>query len=279
MASVADLYRYEIISKDSGGKEPRPVAVHGMGSVYKAYDLLLDEIVALKIVRDEILKKQPEKAKRTFLAEAMAGARLGKECPHIVRVLDIGQLEDILYMSQEWLPGGNIEKLCGTVTLFTARTIILQIGNAVQVAHKNGIVHSDISPSNILFDSRRNVYKLSDFGLLKLMNKTSLSISGSSTFMTGGRRDYMPKEHFEDPSQINYSTDVYALAVTFYILLTGELPPKEAGRYSMPGSIVVKGEENRQVSKVKQLLDEFVIRRKDVHRIEQFLQSLYQLPV
>ncbi|RME56931.1 serine/threonine protein kinase [Candidatus Parcubacteria bacterium] len=283
MASVTDLYRYEIVSKDSEGKEPRPVAEHGMGVIYKAYDLLLDEIVALKVVRSEILTKQPKKAKRSFLAEAMAGARLGKQCPHIVKVLDIGQLEDILYMAQEWVPGGNIVRLCGKVTLFTAKSIILQIGNAVQIAHRNGIVHSDIAPANILFDSRRNIYRLSDFGLLKLMDKTSISISGSSTFMTGGRRDFMPKEHFDDPGQINYSTDVYALAVTFYVLLTGELPPKgrdgRPDREKMPGTIEVKGEGGRKVSKVIPLLDEFIFRHKDTHRIERFLQSLSQLPV
>lgn len=279
MASVTDIYRYEILSKDGEGKEPRPVAEHGMGIIYKAYDLLLDETVALKIVRDEILTQQPQKAKRAFLAEAMAGARLGKECPQIVRVLDIGQLEDILYLSQEWIPGGNITGLCGTVTLFKARTIILQIASAVEVAHGSGIVHSDIAPSNILFDSRRSVYKLSDFGLLKLMNKTSISISGSSAFMAGGRQDYMPREHFDDPNQINYSTDVYALAVTFYVLLTGAFPQKEGGRYTLPGSVVIKGEGNREVTKVKPLFDEFIIRRKDTHRIRQFSHSLSQIPV
>lgn len=276
MASVADIYRYEIISKDGTGKEPRPVAEHGMGSVYKAYDPLLDEYIALKVIRDEILKQQPEKAKRQFLAEAIAGARLGKECPHIVRVFDIGQLDDIFYMAQEWIPGGNITSKCGSVTLFEAKRIIFQIGNAVQVAHKNNIVHSDISPSNILFDSRRNIYKLSDFGLLKLMSKTSISILGSSKFITGGKRDFMPKEHFDDPSQINFSTDVYALAVTFYALLTGELPPKD--RDKMPGEIIVKGEANRHITTVKPLFDEFIIRRKDTHDIERFMTHLSRLP-
>lgn len=276
MASVTDIYRYEIISRDSTGKEPRPIAEHGMGSIYKAYDPLLDEYVALKIIRDEILKQQPERAKRQFLAEAIAGARLGKECPQIVQVFDVGQLDDIFYMAQEWIPGGNITSKCGSVSLSEAKRIIFQVGNAVQVAHKNNIVHSDISPSNILFDSRRNIYKLSDFGLLKLMSKTSTSISGSSKFITGGKRDFMPKEHFDDPGQINFSTDVYAMAVTFYILLTGELPPKD--REKMPGAIIVKGETNRQVTTVKSLFDEFIIRRKDTHDIDRFMTNLSRLP-
>lgn len=280
MASVLDLYRYEILSRDSTGKEPRPVAEHGMGVVYKAYDLLLDEIVALKIVRDEVLRKQRDKARRSFLAEAIAGARLGKDCTNIVRVFDIGQMDDILYMGQEWVPGGNIAPLCGNVTLFKARTVCLQIGNAVRAAHKNGIVHSDIAPTNILYDNRRDIYKLSDFGLLKLVSKTSLSISGSSAFLTGGRLDYMPREHFDDPHQIGFSTDVYALAVTFYVLLTGELPPKQDGRYSVPGIIEIKGDKNRKAPfRVNQLLDKFIVRRKDTHNIEEFLQELSAVPV
>lgn len=280
MASVADLYRYEIISKDSTGREPRTVAEHGMGSVYKAYDLLLDEIVALKIVRDELLKKQKEKAKRSFLAEAIAGARLGRQCPNIVCVFDVGQMDDILYMGQEWVPGGNIVPLCGNVSLFKARTICLQIGHAVRVAHKNGIVHSDIAPPNILYDSRKDAYKLSDFGLLKLVSTTSLLIPGSSTFMTGGRKAYMPRDHFDDPHRINPSTDVYALAVTFYVLLTGELPPTQDGLYIVPGVIEIKAEGNRKAPfKVNQLLDEFIVRHKDTQNIEQFLQSLSSIPV
>jgi serine/threonine-protein kinase len=280
MASVTDLYRYEIISKDSTGKDPRPVAEHGMGVVYKAYDLLLGETVALKIVRDEVLRRQKEKAKRSFLAEAIAGARLGKECPNIVRVFDIGQVDDIFYMGQEWVPGGNIVPLCGNVTLFRARAICLQIGNAVRIAHKNGIVHSDVAPSNILYDSRRDICKLSDFGLLKLVSTTSLSISGSSAFLTGGRRDYMPKEHFDDPHQIGFSTDIYALAVTFYVLLTGELPPRDNSLYVVPGVIEIKAEGNRRAPfRVNQFLDEFIVRRKDTQNIEQFLQALSSIPV
>lgn len=281
MAFIQDLYRYVLKpGMENSSDEVRPVAEHGMGSVYKAYDPLRDEIIALKIVRDEILKKQPHKAKRNFLAEAIAGARLGRESVHIVKVFDIGQFEDILYMAQEWVPGGNIVDLCGAVTLFKARTIIMQIGDAVQVAHKNGIIHCDIAPANILYDNRRDIYKLSDFGLLRLMNKTSISISGSSTFLTGGRRDYMPKEHFDFPDAIDHSTDVYALAVTLYVLITGELLPRDnGGKYVIPGSILVKGEKNRSAPfKVNSLLDEFIIRRRNEHTVDSFLEKVSSIP-
>ncbi|MCC6187635.1 MAG: serine/threonine protein kinase [Anaerolineales bacterium] len=251
-----------------------------MGEVYKAYDPLRDEIVALKVIRDDILKKQADKAKRSFLAEAIAGARLGKECIHIVNVYDIGQFEDIFYMAQEWIPGGDIVELCGAITLFKARTIIMQIGNAVQSAARNGIVHSDIAPANILHDNRRDIYKLSDFGLLKLMSKTSISISGSSSLMTGGRRDFMPKEHFDAPATINHSTDVYALAVTLYVLTTGELLPRDGGgKYIIPGTIAVKGEKGRPAPfKINSLLDEFLVRRRDEHTIDSFLERVSSVP-
>lgn len=280
MTIIDEIYRYEILSRDTDDR-PKPISEKGgLSLVYKARDLLEDRVVALKLIREEALSKQSKQIKTSFFASAVVGARLGKESIHIARVFDLGQLgDDGLYMAEEWVDGGDISDLCGQMSLHKVKSTMLQICDAVRVAHANGVAHCDIAPWNILYDTSRDRYVLTDFGLLRILNETTLVLSGKSLFAQGGRQDFMPVEHFHNQSLVGYSTDIYAMGVTMYFLLTGNLPQKDTtGRYITPGEILVAAENRKAPFRVNQIFENFVVLRKDNHTIEAFADRVSKIP-
>jgi serine/threonine protein kinase len=204
------LYRYKI--------EDAPFAQGGMGDVYRAVDLLSQETVVIKTI-NALRLKLDEKTIRTFFKEAEASFRLGRLSEHIVRVTDIGYESGTHYMVQEYASGGNLVSRLGKVTGEEAKAIIDDVLSGLKVAHENKIVHSDISPDNILFDEKGGVYKLSDFGLLKIME--SHLITRGMSLHRGGKPYYMPPAHYFNPEQISEKTDFYAIGMVYYQLLTG----------------------------------------------------------
>jgi len=190
-----------------------------MGDVFRAVDLLSHETVVIKTI-NALRLKLDEKTIRTFFKEAEASFRLGRLSDHIVKVTDIGYESGTHYMVQEYASGGNLLSRLGKVTSEEAKLIIDHILRGLKVAHENKIVHSDISPDNILFDEKAGVYKLSDFGLLKIMEPHL--ITRGMSLHRGGKPLYMPQAHFVNPEQINEKTDFYAIGMVYYQLLTGK---------------------------------------------------------
>jgi len=227
------LYRYTV--------EDAPFAQGGMGDVYRAIDLLSQETVVIKTI-NALRLSLDDKTIRTFFKEAEASFRLGRLSDHIIRVTDIGYESGTHYMAQEYAAGGNLISRLGKVTGEKAKTIIDHIVKGLKVAHENKIIHSDISPDNILFDEKASVYKLSDFGLLKIME--SHLITRGMSMHRGGKPYYMPPAHYFDPDQINQKTDFYAIGVVYYQLLTGGvLKPIFPNPPVIPLPVVIQAEK------------------------------------
>lgn len=202
------LFRYET--------EDDPFAYGGMGEVYRAEDKLSGNTVVIKTIHTKRLGLD-EKTVESFFKEAQAGFRLGYKCHHIAKVLNIG-MEDMPYMAVE-LFDGNLSDHLGNHDLAACRDIFRQILAGVYHAHENGVVHSDLSPDNVLVKGDPILVAVSDFGLLKIL-ETRLITRGKSLH-TGGKPYYMPPAHFFDPDLIDKTTDIYALGVIYFQILTG----------------------------------------------------------
>ena len=208
-----------------------PLGQGGMGWVYKARQIQLDRLVALKVLPPHVAG-DPAFAQR-FQREARALARLNH--PNIVAIHEIGQAGPYYYFLMEYVDGANLRQLqrARSFTPEEAIRIVPSICDALQFAHAEGIVHRDIKPENILVDSKGRV-KIADFGIAKLTN-TAGEESFTQTHRPIGTPKYMAPEQFASPDQVDHRADLFALGVVFYELLTGELP---VGRFDLPSQRV-----------------------------------------
>jgi serine/threonine-protein kinase len=201
-----------------------------MGIVYVAHHLQLDEPVALKVLRHE-LTAHPDAVKR-FSREARAAAKIKNE--HVTRVFDVGELPDgTPYLVMESLEGEDLARWLarrGALRLEEAIAFVLQACEALAEAHVLGIVHRDLKPSN-LFCTRRPDGALSvkvlDFGISKIAAlATSISDDGRSSGAKGtmGSPFYMSPEQMQSASAVDHRTDIWALGVILFELLTTEVP-------------------------------------------------------
>jgi hypothetical protein len=200
----------------------------GMGAVYKARQVKLDRLVALKVLPPEV-GKDPAFAER-FTREARALARLGH--PHVVGVHDFGESGGLFYLLMEYVDGGNLREAMagGQPGPAEALAVVGQVCDALEYAHAEGVVHRDVKPENILLDRRGRV-KVADFGLAKLAGgpRAEWTLTGSRQVV--GTLDYMAPEQRTRPQEVDHRADVYSVGVVLYELLTGELP---LGRFAPP---------------------------------------------
>ena len=193
----------------------------GMGIVYKARQLRLKRLVALKVIRHDRHCNREDLAR--FEIEAEVVARLNH--PNIVRIYDIGRAIGVPFVALELLEGGTLkERLAGTPQpVRESATLLSTLARAVHAAHLAGVLHRDIKPSNVLFD-RNGVPKIADFGLAK-----RLDVEESET-MTGqviGTPSYMAPEQASGWSTENGpAADIYSLGAILYEMLTGRPPIK-----------------------------------------------------
>ncbi len=196
----------------------------GMGQVWLARDKRLERLVAIKSLKmPEDIASQKSFVDR-FLTEARAIARLSH--PNIVSIYDFGEEAGQYYMIMEYLEGRPLSQLIDDfpripVPLCTAMGV--QICSALEYIHKRGIIHRDIKPANILL-SREGVAKLTDFGIVKLtgMHKGMGQIEDANTSL--GTIKYSSPEQMLDAAKVDHTTDIYALGLTLYELLTEEHP-------------------------------------------------------
>ncbi|GFG52251.1 hypothetical protein MAGR_36920 [Mycolicibacterium agri] len=188
----------------------------GMGEVWRAYDTAIDRVVALKM----LLPAFAEDAdfEQRFRREARAAARL--DDPHVVPIYDVGEIDDRLYVTMRLIKGKDLQTMLDAGPLEPARavSIIEQIASALHSAHKVGLVHRDVKPSNILVDENDFAY-LIDFGIARGANDTRLTSASSAI----GTWAYMAPERFNS-GDIHPSSDIYALACVLYQCLTGQQP-------------------------------------------------------
>jgi serine/threonine protein kinase len=190
----------------------------GMGEVWQAFDSNLERDVAVKLMRKELLAN--EEAVKRFSREARAVARLNH--PNIVQVYTFGDEKGILYMVMEMVEGETITqrmKATGVVPLTECVQMLLQAVEGLSYANARGIVHRDIKPSNLMITNDFRI-KIADFGLAKMV-ETDTQMTQAGTTM--GSPNYMSPEQARGEEADNRS-DIYALGISFYQMLTGQLP-------------------------------------------------------
>ncbi|MER7251216.1 protein kinase [Kribbella sp. NPDC000426] len=190
----------------------------GMGEVYRARDLVLGREVAVKVM---LPVAGTLAASERFLREARAIARLSD--PHVVAAYDFGEYEDCFYLAMELVDGHTVgeELRCsGPLEPERAESLVRQAAIGLAAAHRDGVVHRDIKPDNLLLTCDGSV-KVADFGIVRFLDEVATTLTaagqlvGTSHFMSPERAQGRPAE---PPS------DIYALGCVFYQLVTGHPP-------------------------------------------------------
>lgn len=192
----------------------------GMGTVYLAEHLTIQRKVAIKVLKPELAQK--EEIRKRFKNEASLMAHL--QHPNIVGLIDYLEQEDGLYLVMEYVDGIGLDDLIKSLTQPIAidRAIIIfkKIVSAFAYAHKNGIIHRDVKPSNILITANDEV-KVLDFGIAKLVGESQNHLTKTGTHV--GTVYYMSPEQVR-AEDLDLRSDIYSLGVTFYELLAGFCP-------------------------------------------------------
>ncbi|MGB1801331.1 MAG: serine/threonine protein kinase, partial [Gammaproteobacteria bacterium] len=198
-----------------------------MGVVYKGHDPFSDKDVAVKVAMSESLndKESGERYRKMFFNEAHTAGTL--KHPNIVDILDAGVEEseegDHCYIVMELIENGDtLKTYCNSKNLLPLETvveIIFKCAKALDYAHRNGVVHRDIKPTNILIDKDRDV-KIADFSIAHLVNSDTTSTMPMG--FVGSPRYMSPEQVQED--QITNQTDLFSLGIVMYELLTGKHP-------------------------------------------------------
>jgi serine/threonine protein kinase len=190
-----------------------------MAIVYKARQTNLDRFVALKVLKEGTYASEQELAR--FRHEALAIARV--QHPNVIQVYDIGEHEGLTYLAMEYAAEGTLQHwLAGQrLSVVGAVRLVHTLARAVGAAHQVGITHRDLKPGNVLIVN--GVPKIADFGLAKQMEHSLQTASGAIL----GTPQYMaPEQAAGDNRRVGPASDVYALGVILFELLTGRVPLK-----------------------------------------------------
>ncbi|MBX3063222.1 MAG: protein kinase [Anaerolineae bacterium] len=193
----------------------------GMAAVYRARQTNMKRDVAVKVIESDLA--QTEEFSRRFEREVETIASFSH--PHILKVFDFGRDEGLVYLVMELLPGGSLaEKIrSGPMPLPQVMELLDQIAAALDYAHNRGVVHRDMKPQNVMLDEAGNAF-LTDFGIAKVMSSGTATLSTvAGTIM--GTPAYMSPEQWKT-QPVDARTDIYALGIILYEMLTGELPFK-----------------------------------------------------
>ena len=189
-----------------------------MGTVYKAYDPLIERSVAVKTISLRLENHEIVPFRDRFYREAKAAGGLNH--PNIVTIYDVAESDDVAYIAMELLEGLSLQQIISSGTrLPTARAarIIAEVADALAYAHDRGIIHRDIKPANIIL-SRRGITKITDFGIAQFP-----ATSSTQPGLLIGSPRYMSPEQISG-SPISGQTDIFSLGVVLYELLTGKTP-------------------------------------------------------
>lgn len=204
--------RYEIVEE---------VGVGGMAKVYKALDTVLNRYVAVKVLKNEYMEDQD--FLRKFAMEAQSAASLTHA--NIVSVFDVGSSyvdgRKYNYIVMEYVDGKTLKDIIDEKQILPIEDIVnygVQIASALECAHKNGIIHRDIKPHNMLIDKSNNL-KATDFGIARISSSATLTYTST----------VLGTVHYISPEQakgkfIDEKSDIYSLGVVLYQMATGEVP-------------------------------------------------------
>ncbi|MHB1213778.1 MAG: serine/threonine-protein kinase [Thiobacillus sp.] len=209
MVSQTKFGRYEVVSALGQG---------AMGAVYKAVDPLIERTVAIKTINLDLSKEERADFEARFYREAKSAGRLSHS--NIVTIYDVGETDDIAYIAMEYLEGESLREMLDSGVVFPPdliSRIAAQIASALNYAHENNVVHRDIKPANIMITPNRDV-KIMDFGIAQIPTG---SRTQAGTVL--GSPKYMAPEQVAGQAT-DGRTDIFALGVVLYEMLTGVTP-------------------------------------------------------
>lgn len=204
------LENYEILAKIGKG---------AMGAVYKARQMSLNRLVALKILPPHLAADKAYISR--FLREAQVAAKLKHE--NTIYVIDVGESKGVYYFAMEYVDGKTVKEMIQEGEVFDERRTVevaLQVARALEHASSSGIVHRDIKPGNIMITKQEGMVKLCDFGLAK---ELGFGASATSPGAVAGTPYYISPEQIKN-EPVDARTDIYSLGATMYHIVTGSVP-------------------------------------------------------
>jgi serine/threonine-protein kinase len=220
-AMPASLGRYELLE---------PIGRGAMGDVYLGRDPRINRLLAIKAV-DLAADYEPDDltaARASFLREAETAGRLSH--PNIVTIFDVGESDGLAYIAMEYLKGRHLSDYAKPDRLLPTHIVLdllARAADALHYAHAQNVVHRDIKPANIMYDSVSETLKITDFGIARLID-----VGRTRTGVVLGTPAFMSPEQLEGKN-VNGHTDLFALGVSLYELLTGHLPFRGASMTSL----------------------------------------------
>jgi eukaryotic-like serine/threonine-protein kinase len=202
--------RYEILQLLGEG---------GMGAVYKARDTELDRVIALKVIRPE-LASNPEILQR-FKQELVLARQVTDR--NIIRIFDLGEADGIRFITMEYVEGTSLYQILreqGKLTVKDAAEIIEQVLTGLKAAHREGVIHRDLKPGNIMRDPHGRILVM-DFGLARSLQSDGMTKTGAVL----GTMEYMSPEQAMG-SELDPRSDLFTVGLIFFELLTGKMPFK-----------------------------------------------------
>ena len=204
----------------------------GMGAVYKAVQISLDRVVAIKVLPGDLIDDTDAQFAERFKNEARTMAKMNH--PAIVNLWDFGETQTgLLFIVMEFIDGTDVSQMIrsqGKLPEDYALSITAHVCDALQYAHDHGVIHRDIKPANILINQEGAV-KVADFGLAK---QSDTGLSGlTKTNMAMGTPDFVAPEALSPGTVVDGRADLYAVGVMLFQMLTGEIP---RGMWTLPGT-------------------------------------------
>ena len=216
--------KYELALRKAVGAEYEllePIGEGGFAKVYKARDLRLDRLVAIKVIRPDLAGAQAFLDR--FRREGVSLAKLRH--PGIVPIYDIREAGDLIFYVMPFIDGENLRdrlKRLGRLPPYEAHRILSELSDAIAAAHRAGIVHRDIKPDNIILEGNLKKVLLMDFGIAKATDPDGKRLTGSGVLV--GTPTYMSPEQAAGDAEIDHRADIYSLGVLGYHMVVGELP-------------------------------------------------------
>ncbi|NIM59608.1 MAG: protein kinase [Candidatus Aminicenantes bacterium] len=200
--------RYEVIEELGKG---------GMGKVYRVFDKKIEDEVALKLIRHEI--SSDKKTIERFRNEL----RISRKIAHrnVCKMYDLSEERGTHYITMEYVPGKSLKNMIGMMGQLSAGQVVFiakQVCKGLAEAHRLGVVHSDLKPSNIIIDREGNA-RIMDFGIARSLRAKGITGRGAII----GTPEYMSPEQVEG-KEVDLGSDIYSLGVILYEMMTGKLP-------------------------------------------------------
>jgi hypothetical protein len=248
---------HSVATEPDDENEPMPSAIGryqllehigqgAMGNVYLGRDPIINRIVALKAIDLSIGfdHEAMESTTESFMREATIAGSLSH--PNIVTIYDVGETNGLAYIAMEYVRGRHLSEFTTAERLLPISTVldlVARAADALDYAHRHNVVHRDIKPANIMYDWISNNLKITDFGIAKLIDANR-----TRTGIVLGTPAYMSPEQLEG-GNVNGHTDLFALGVSLYQLLTSQLPFRGASMTSL--MFVIANEPHEPVTRLR----------------------------